>query len=218
MAKKKPQNSRRKARREDASPAEAPEAETATMPHSNDAAVPVAFSNDKQVTIAFVGASARGLDAFTREARLLLEASRDAYAELYDFAPIPYFTLDREGLVKEANFVGCSLLQVERSRLIGLPLLSFIAESDRTAFLDHLRQCRTGTLEVSSELNMKSRSGKITSVMLTSRLAAAGEIDAVRTVMADTSIRRQAEAEIRNLNATLEQRSPGADRGAGTRE
>lgn len=206
MAKKKQQSSRCKARRDKGPPAEAPEGETVTMPHSNDAAVPAASSTDKQVTIVGIGASAGGLDAFTGEARRLLEASRDAYAELYDFAPIPYFTLDCEGLVKEANLVGCSLLQIERARLIGLPLLTFIAESDRPAFMDHLRQCRTGALEVSSELNVKSRSGKITSVMLTSRLAATGEIDAVRTVMADTSIRRQAEAEIRNLNATLEQR------------
>ena len=141
-----------------------------------------------------------------QEARTLLETSRDAYAELFDFAPIAYFTLDRNGVVKEANLISCSLLQVERARLIGLPLLSFVADLDRPAFLDHLRLCRTGALEVSSELNVKSRSGKTLPVLLTSRLAATGDIDVVRTVMADTSAQRQAEADIRDLNATLEQR------------
>ena len=140
------------------------------------------------------------------DARQLVESSRDAYAELYDFAPIPYFTLDRNGVVKEANLVGCSLLQVERARLIGLPLLTLIAEPDRPKFLDHLRQCRAGATEVSSELNVKSRSGTILPVQLSSRLATAGDVDTVRTVMSDLQQRRQAEAQIRNLNATLEQR------------
>src|SRR5262245_24643579 len=38
-----------------------------------------------------------------QEAQYELESSRDSYAELYDFAPVPYFTLDRNGLIKEAN-------------------------------------------------------------------------------------------------------------------
>jgi PAS domain S-box-containing protein len=139
-------------------------------------------------------------------ARLLLEASRDAYAEHYDFAPLPYFTLDRNGVVKEANIVACSLLQVERTRFVGLPLLSFVAGPDRPVFLDHLRRCRTGTAEVSSELNIKTRSGKMVPLMLTSRLAIAEDIEIVRTVMTDLSIRHQTEAEIRDLNAKLEQR------------
>jgi PAS domain S-box-containing protein len=140
------------------------------------------------------------------EARVLVEASRDAYAELYDFAPIPYFTLDRNGVVKDTNLMGCSVLQVGRTNMIGLPLLSFIADADRPALLDHLRQCRSGASEVSSELHVRSRSSKVIPVMLNSRLATSGGVEMVRTVMVDLTQQRLAEAEIRNLNATLEQR------------
>ena len=39
-----------------------------------------------------------------RKTQLALEASRDRYADLYDFAPAGYFTLDENLLVIEANF------------------------------------------------------------------------------------------------------------------
>jgi PAS domain S-box-containing protein len=141
-----------------------------------------------------------------REAQLLLEGSRDAYAELYDFAPLPYFTLDRHGLIKEANLVGCALLAVDRARLIGLPLYSFVDQPDRSVFLEHLRRCRAGNLQVASELQIKSRSGQTVPVLMNSRVAKSGQHEMVRTVMTDLTERRQAEWEIRNLNTDLEQR------------
>ncbi len=141
-----------------------------------------------------------------QEARLLLEASRDAYAEHYDFAPLPYFTLDRNGVIKDTNLMGCSVLQVGRTNMIGLPLRSFIVDADRPALLQHFRQCRSGVSEVSSELHVRARSGKVIPVILNSHLASAEGVETVRTVMIDLTQQRQAEAEVRNLNATLEQK------------
>jgi PAS domain S-box-containing protein len=139
-------------------------------------------------------------------ARTQLETTRDAYADLFDFAPIPYFTLTRSGVIKEANLIACGLLETERARHVGTPLLSYIADADRPRFLEHFRQCRAGVTEVSTELNAKTRSGKPVPVMLNSRPAASGDGDIVRTVMADLTDRKHAEVEIRNINATLEQR------------
>ena len=38
-----------------------------------------------------------------RIAQLLLEASRRKYADLYDFAPVGYFSFDQNGLITEVN-------------------------------------------------------------------------------------------------------------------
>jgi PAS domain-containing protein len=49
-----------------------------------------------------------------RRAQLTTEESRDRYADLYEFAPIGYFTLTRTGMVFEVNLTGAEMLGVER--------------------------------------------------------------------------------------------------------
>jgi PAS domain S-box-containing protein len=62
-----------------------------------------------------------------RNAQLALEESRDSYLDLYDFAPVGYLSLDRNGLIEKVNLTGASLLQVERSKLIHRRFNHFIA-------------------------------------------------------------------------------------------
>ena len=54
-----------------------------------------------------------------RRAYVALEAARDRYADLYDFAPVGYLTLDKGGLVTEANQTAATLLGIDRARLVG---------------------------------------------------------------------------------------------------
>jgi PAS domain S-box-containing protein len=68
------------------------------------------------------------------QARMELEESLDCYTELYDFAPLGYLTLDREGIIRKANLNGSKLLGVDRSHLIGDRLGRFIAAEDLPAF------------------------------------------------------------------------------------
>jgi PAS domain-containing protein len=58
-------------------------------------------------------------NAELRKTREDLELLLEKYTELYDFAPVGYFTLDPKGTICSVNLTGSSLLGVERSCLIG---------------------------------------------------------------------------------------------------
>ena len=68
-----------------------------------------------------------------RRAQAELEFSRAGYADLYDFAPVGYFTFDRRGLIKEVNLAGAVMLGRERRFLLSKPVAAFIEPVDQRA-------------------------------------------------------------------------------------
>jgi PAS domain S-box-containing protein len=72
-------------------------------------------------------------------ALIQIEESRTKYSDLYDFAPVGYLTLDKEGLVLEANLTVAQQLGVERSSLVGRSIMYFIDMADRNALYSHLK-------------------------------------------------------------------------------
>src|SRR5262245_65478880 len=53
-----------------------------------------------------------------RNAQVQLAESRDRYRELYEFAPLAYVTLDRDGRVLESNRMAANMLGVETRDLM----------------------------------------------------------------------------------------------------
>ncbi len=68
-----------------------------------------------------------------------MEKTLEKYTKLYDFAPVGYFTLDRNGYISAVNLTGASLLGIERTNLLGQRLGELVKEEYRpkiTSFLD----------------------------------------------------------------------------------
>ncbi len=63
-----------------------------------------------------------------------LEESRNRYADLYDFAPVGYLTVDVRGMIVEANLTAANLLEVERRQLLGRYFPHFLVDADRRVF------------------------------------------------------------------------------------
>ena len=72
-----------------------------------------------------------------KQAHLALEESRDRYLDLYEFAPIGYFTLTREGMISEANLTGAALLGVERKKLLHRRFAHFVTPKDHDRWHQH---------------------------------------------------------------------------------
>lgn len=68
-----------------------------------------------------------------------LEASRDRYVDLYEFAPVGYLILTAEGMITEINLTGAKLLGIERNILINKRFARFIVDQDKDSWY-HLLQ------------------------------------------------------------------------------
>lgn len=69
-----------------------------------------------------------------RRARGELKADRERHAHFYDFSPVGYATLDRQGSIRALNLTAADFLGKERSRLIGRRLGLFVLDKDIPAF------------------------------------------------------------------------------------
>jgi len=128
-------------------------------------------------------------------AQVALEASRARYADLYDYAPVGYCTLDRDGRIHEINLRGAALFGYPRELVLGKHLRTLFPQVSRAALDSHLRQClrRDGAHTVELTLERGAVSAVELSSVATS--AAPGSRDACLTTIADITSRRLAEAE-----------------------
>lgn len=92
-------------------------------------------------------------------AREVAEAALEKYTDLYDFAPVGYFSLDERGEILEVNLTGAALLGAERSRLIHQRLPRFVAPASQPGFLDFLERVFAGTGKQVCEARLLQKDG-----------------------------------------------------------
>ena len=88
-------------------------------------------------------------------AREEAEKAREKYTELYDFAPVGYFTLTNLGEITEVNLKGSGMLGVERSRLKKMHFAQFVVAENKSAFVRFLEDVFKLKKQVSVELTLK---------------------------------------------------------------
>jgi PAS domain-containing protein len=91
-------------------------------------------------------------------AREELERTLATCTDIYDFAPVGYFTIDRDGVIRAANLTGSSLLRVERSLLLGRSFNSFLSPEARLDFTTFLEKVFTGMVMRENFLSLSSGS------------------------------------------------------------
>ena len=65
-----------------------------------------------------------------RRSQKELLKSHEQYSDLYDFAPVGYFTLSTKGIIQKANLTASDMLGQERAYLVKQPFSKFIASED----------------------------------------------------------------------------------------
>jgi len=124
---------------------------------------------------------------------------------LYDFAPVGYFTFDKNGLTLEANLTAARELGVERAFIINKPFRTYIAKEDREIFDQHLQKVFRNEERQTCEIRLKRKDGSVFYAQLES--IAAGESSGntiCRTSAIDITKLKSMEAKLKTLSLTDE--------------
>lgn len=118
-----------------------------------------------------------------RNTQLQLKETRDRFADLYDYAPVGYLTLDTAGDILTINLTGCAMLGMEYAFIIDKSFVNHIAESDNHVFFQSLQQTFKSSSNTVAELRIKNPLGKTKYVRLESSVVK--DTNTCRTVMTD---------------------------------
>lgn len=95
-----------------------------------------------------------------REIQLLLEESRSKYVDLYDYAPVGYFTFGCKGKILAVNLCGRRQLGLESDTLPRKEFTSFLSQEDSDIFYLHMQKAFTTGNKQTCTLTILPKNGK----------------------------------------------------------
>ena len=84
----------------------------------------------------------------------IAETALRKYTMLYDFAPMGYFSLDRNGIICDLNFTGAEMLGDKRFSLVSSNFKLFISDDSQTDFDKFLSKVFSTDKKESCEVNL----------------------------------------------------------------
>ena len=138
-----------------------------------------------------------------RRAHLALEESRDRYVDLYEFAPIGYLTLTREGLIAEVNLTGAALLGMDRKKLLKRRLDSFVTAEDKDRWQSHYLNALRRVGRKVCELLIQRSDGTFFHAQLDCQRTKSDDASMMRIALTDISERIQTEEQLRRADVSL---------------
>lgn len=158
-------------------------------------------------TIHELGVHQEELLAQNEELRILqvsLESSQQQYRNLYDFAPLGYVSLGRQGRIVRTNLTFSKMLGYERTFLIGNSFFLFLdpdAKKELTKGLDSIFKGRK--FEIEATIICKNGKGFAAQLNVAPLMGNDGDISECQVSVTDISLRKEVENVLHASEALL---------------
>ncbi len=83
------------------------------------------------------------------------------YAEFYQFAPLGYFTLAKDGAISEVNIAAATLIGLDRTKMLGRPFKNFVTVEHRPDFDTFLARVFESKSRQECDTELQKRIGSI---------------------------------------------------------
>jgi PAS domain S-box-containing protein len=140
--------------------------------------------------------------------RSRIEAERQRYHDLFEFAPDAYVVTTANGTIREANRVAAAMLGRPQSSLVGMSLALFVPDDARQGFRQNISRLRQAEAVQQWEARIQPHQGGAFDAAIAvapTRDWGARTVN-LRWVLRDISSQKQAEERINALEAQIEQR------------
>jgi PAS domain S-box-containing protein len=137
----------------------------------------------------------RGSQHEIEESRNKYAKLYEKYSNLYDCAPVGYFTISEKGVILEANLTGARMLGMEKGLLVGNPFSTYINRDDQDIFYHHRRKLIETKNRQICDLTIAKKDGFQLYAQLESVLMpdAHGRVNQFLSTLTDLSERRRTE-------------------------
>lgn len=118
----------------------------------------------------------------------------EGYRALFEGAPVGYFTLSREGAIRDINPMGAKQLRADPDEVTGSCFFNYVAAHDKKRFEEHLRKVFSATTTQTCEVELVALNGAKRCLQLQSvAVPRAGHEPQCYMVTTDVSERRKKE-------------------------
>lgn len=141
-----------------------------------------------------------------RKTQVALEEAQNRYMDLYDFAPVGYFTLSQVGRIEAVNLAGAALVEIERGHLMKRSFSQLVYSEDQDTYYLYLKKLFKTRSSLSQDLRLVKSDGTPFAVQLAGAVVKGGEnqIDQCRMIVSDITEQKQAEQQALELAANQE--------------
>lgn len=135
------------------------------------------------------------------------EEALGRYVDLYDHAPVGYFTLTTDGLIVRSNIASATLLRKTSEQLQNQSFGTFVAAKDLSRW-DHCFRGVVNTLETAiQEITLRRVDGSVLRVLTSCSVIKRQNQTMVLVVLNDISIHEAKEVQLNKLSLAVEQSS-----------
>ncbi len=136
-----------------------------------------------------------------RQTQADLTRERAKYADLYNFAPVAYFTFDERDIIVDVNLMGAELLGISRKHLLNRPITPYITPESLETFIAHRKAARESGRQQICQMTLRGRDSR--QVLVEAYTVALSEGNSAshqwRTVLLDITEREQAKRSLNDM-------------------